>query len=401
MEQPDDRHECRALKCGRRMFLATLILASKYLQDRNYSARAWSKISGLTTQEINQNELAFLLAVDWKLHITDNVFQRWTEIVLKYTPPSPPPPGASSPLYAQQSANWKRVILKLNPELDNINGFIPTTPINVKPRDLPALSHRSLLSAPRNPIGQATVSYEVAELTPTPKSYVAPSIMEPSPATVYTPGRHARALGLLTTPRITPQSTGLNTLASSAASHVLGKGCAMGLAMAQASNVSAVQNLDRWPASISSSPPSHFARRSSLARSISTASSRESMISDTSRTSRSSSISSSSSLASAPSLKSGVPARFRCAKLASERVSLRPPFPEDYVEDCVSSPESYTGPVGKFGDLSLETPLVRREHELDESDAARALQALQNYQYAADIRPTGLLSRNQSHPELE
>jgi hypothetical protein len=55
MEQPVDRASDRALQCGRRMFLAALILASKYLQDRNYSARAWSKISGLNTQEINQN----------------------------------------------------------------------------------------------------------------------------------------------------------------------------------------------------------------------------------------------------------------------------------------------------------------------------------------------------------
>src|SRR3954471_6043261 len=39
MEQPDDVHSIRALQCGRRMFLAALILASKYLQDRNYSTR--------------------------------------------------------------------------------------------------------------------------------------------------------------------------------------------------------------------------------------------------------------------------------------------------------------------------------------------------------------------------
>jgi len=86
MEQPDDAHSIRALQCGRRMFLAALILASKYLQDRNYSARAWSKISGLNTLEINQNEMAFLLAVNWELHITEPVFQRWADIVLKYTP---------------------------------------------------------------------------------------------------------------------------------------------------------------------------------------------------------------------------------------------------------------------------------------------------------------------------
>ncbi|CAJ0829500.1 3967_t:CDS:2 [Entrophospora sp. SA101] len=35
--------------CGRRMFLASLIIASKYLQDKNYSNTAWSKICGLQT----------------------------------------------------------------------------------------------------------------------------------------------------------------------------------------------------------------------------------------------------------------------------------------------------------------------------------------------------------------
>ncbi|CAJ0924033.1 3075_t:CDS:2 [Entrophospora sp. SA101] len=39
--------------CGRRMFLASLIIASKYLQDKNYSNTAWSKICGLQVEEIN------------------------------------------------------------------------------------------------------------------------------------------------------------------------------------------------------------------------------------------------------------------------------------------------------------------------------------------------------------
>ena len=51
MIQNIDSDTCRAMQCGRRMFLAALVLASKYLQDRNYSARAWSKISGLQIKE--------------------------------------------------------------------------------------------------------------------------------------------------------------------------------------------------------------------------------------------------------------------------------------------------------------------------------------------------------------
>ncbi|KAF3357300.1 Putative vesicular-fusion protein sec17-like protein [Verticillium dahliae VDG1] len=375
MEQPDDRHECRALQCGRRMFLAALILASKYLQDRNYSARAWSKISGLATNEINQNELAFIFAVNWELHITDDVFQRWTDIVLKYTPPSPPPPGSpSGPLYAQQSANWKK---HAAPSGCNM----PSTPC-----DAPIQSQSATSSA---------------DATPTPRSYVAPHTMEPVPASTYTPGRYVPALGLLPTPRMTPQLTGQSTPAVSAASCLLGRGSAMGLAMAQASNACAAQNLDRWQVPVTSSPHVAFpVRRTSLATSVSTASSPESMVSDSSRASRSSSISSASSLASAPAQKMGVSARFRSAKLSCERLSSRPAItsvPEDFEDNYLpSSQESYNGPVGKLEGMALEAMSCSSEN-----DAARALQALQGYQYPVVATPTGCLSRKRSRDLLE
>jgi hypothetical protein len=392
MEQPVDRHADRALQCGRRMFLAALILASKYLQDRNYSARAWSKISGLRTEEINQNEIAFLLAVNWKMHIADEVFQRWTDIVLKYTPPpsGPSSPGGVAQTVSQQVLDWKRIILGLNPELTNLATLIPAAPIMPRSSDLCALSPRSILNLPQE--AQPTTGYESAEATPTLKSYNTPMVMEPA-HTGYTSGRLAPALGKLPTPRLTPQSTGLCTPAASAASHMLSKS-SMGLAMAQASNMTTAQYLDRLPSSMTSSPQNYCpVRRSSLANSVSTASSPESMISDTSRSSRSSSISSTSTLASAtlgPS-RLGVPSRFRAQKLCNERLSQKPTVssvPEDYDIHCyTSSPEACTGPAGKLGDLSLDTPLARRQQELDDmardSDAARALQELQNYRATA------------------
>ncbi|KAL4722367.1 PHO85 cyclin-5 [Fusarium chlamydosporum] len=391
MEQPVDRHADRALQCGRRMFLAALILASKYLQDRNYSARAWSKISGLRTEEINQNEIAFLLAVNWKMHIADEVFQRWTDIVLKYTPPpsGPSSPGGVSQTVSQQVLDWKRIILGLNPELTNLSMLIPAAPAMPRSSDLCALSPRSILNLPQE--SQLTTGYESAEATPTPKSYNTPMVMEPA-HTGYTPGRLAPALGKLPTPRLTPQSSGLCTPAASAASYMLSKG-SMGMAMAQASNMATAQYLDRLPSMTSSPQNLCPVRRSSLANSVSTASSPESMISDTSRSSRSSSISSASTLASAtlgPS-RLGVPSRFRAQKLCNERLSQKPTVssvPEDYDVHCyTSSPEAFTGPVGKLGDLSLDTPLARRQQELEDmardSDAARALQELQNYSAAA------------------
>ncbi|KAF9354172.1 hypothetical protein BGX26_007999 [Mortierella sp. AD094] len=67
--------------CGRRMFLAALILASKFQQDRTYSNKAWSKISGLPVSEINLNEITFLTLIDYRLFVSQAVFQKWVTIL--------------------------------------------------------------------------------------------------------------------------------------------------------------------------------------------------------------------------------------------------------------------------------------------------------------------------------
>jgi hypothetical protein len=105
MEQPVDSPTSRALQCGRRMFLAALILASKYLQDRNYSARAWSRITSLEVCEINTIEIAFLLAIDWKLHVPETLFERWQSILIAYSPPHLAP-------------NWKALVGTLSSTLE-------------------------------------------------------------------------------------------------------------------------------------------------------------------------------------------------------------------------------------------------------------------------------------------
>ncbi|EXJ72092.1 uncharacterized protein A1O5_04596 [Cladophialophora psammophila CBS 110553] len=77
-----ERSQCRAMQCGRRMFLSALMLASKYLQDRNYSARAWSKISGLRSNEINENEREYLAQINYDLHVPKEAFDNWSKVVL-------------------------------------------------------------------------------------------------------------------------------------------------------------------------------------------------------------------------------------------------------------------------------------------------------------------------------
>ncbi|KLO04490.1 hypothetical protein SCHPADRAFT_917907 [Schizopora paradoxa] len=57
------------LLCPRRAFLAALILASKFLQDRCYSNRAWAKLSGLTPREVSRCERALGEALEWRLWV--------------------------------------------------------------------------------------------------------------------------------------------------------------------------------------------------------------------------------------------------------------------------------------------------------------------------------------------
>lgn len=406
MEQTEDCHASRALQCGRRMFLAALILASKYLQDRNYSARAWSKISGLNTNEINQNEMAFVLAVNWKLHITEEVYHRWTDCVMKYSPSQPPSPG-SSPIEAQVASAqfqhecdvFKRIIRRLNSDLENLEEVLYMD----RHSPVPSLSPRSL--SPRSVLAAARDESAVLDFAPRPALSMplvnhAPSVMEPSPSsTPQVLGRLAPNFGFLPTPRLTPQ---LSAVRDPSTPQLVSCGSAMSLAVSTAGSVQSGIMLDRWACNVSSSPLNYSTpRRSSLAASISTVSSPESMVSDVSGSSRTSSVSSISSLAAAPYSKLehtnlGVQARCRSAKMVDFRYAPRPSVTSSYsgeyltTEGISASPTSYSSSLesGIFGCAKQDRA---REFEVDEAtnDAAQTLQALHdNWQRALAARST-------------
>ncbi|KAI6249354.1 G1/S-specific cyclin pas1 [Erysiphe necator] len=115
------------LLCGRRMFISALILASKYLQDRNFTVQAWSRISGLDVKEINRNEITFLLAVNWQLHITEKIFQKWTQILLKYFSMPHPSISIRTISCGKFSSHLKSIIIGLNPQLDNIQCLVKSS----------------------------------------------------------------------------------------------------------------------------------------------------------------------------------------------------------------------------------------------------------------------------------
>ncbi|KAI8368137.1 uncharacterized protein BYT42DRAFT_585433 [Radiomyces spectabilis] len=70
--------------CGRRMFLASLMVASKFLHDKNYRNCAWAKISGLDIAEINASEMAFLKLIDYRLYVSKTSFDKWYALLHGY-----------------------------------------------------------------------------------------------------------------------------------------------------------------------------------------------------------------------------------------------------------------------------------------------------------------------------
>ncbi|OKL62277.1 hypothetical protein UA08_02864 [Talaromyces atroroseus] len=370
MEQSRDSPSCRAMQCGRRMFLAALILASKYLQDRNYSARAWSKISGLQTQEINQNEMMFLQAVDWQLHVPESVYHRWTDIVLKYTPG---PTASSNP-----DDCWKTLIPKLTPELVTVD-VVPTNSSGMFGSDILADIPSPPRSLSRDRSVSSSCSLNEQQAPACPRS--APTL-EPSPRSDCSnptlPALHK--LGLLPTPQLTPQSSAASTPAVSVRGPCSRRPSFVS-AMSQAQNMCMSRMAldprpfasNNKPASTEGFPP--LTRRSSLARSTSSASSPDSMVSDvstiSSRSSRSSSISSCGSATCAPSQsRLAVTATRRCAAMSlkecRKNLSIHSPIDETSLGGVCVSPETEAAICGTVPDLSnfsLNTPVDMTTHE--------------------------------------
>lgn len=298
MEQVEDSEGCRAMQCGRRMFLAALILASKYLQDRNYSTRAWGKISGLQVSEINTNERVFLSAVCWKLHIPEPLFQRWERIVLKYSPSAASNPPRSCPT---ASRTWQSLIPQLNSELDQFDdqGCL------ISDNDSGYYSSSSRASSrDSSPHTGPTISVRSipTHLLPTDPLSI-PRYLEPTPCEATSESRILPPLqpreGPLPTPTFTPRNMALCAPAVSA-SGLLPRKSSMAVAQAHIRNRLDESLLDKidgvGPLSATSDPM--FLRQCSRTSSIASkcSSSPESVIWDQlTNPSRSSSISSVSS----------------------------------------------------------------------------------------------------------
>ncbi|KAM0753071.1 hypothetical protein T439DRAFT_323684 [Meredithblackwellia eburnea MCA 4105] len=73
-----DRDLISPLQCGRRSFVAAVMLAWKSVEETTYSGASWSKLMGLSAAEISRNEKALLVALDYRLHVDADAFDRWS-----------------------------------------------------------------------------------------------------------------------------------------------------------------------------------------------------------------------------------------------------------------------------------------------------------------------------------
>ncbi|GAA5806032.1 hypothetical protein HPULCUR_011560 [Helicostylum pulchrum] len=80
-QQQSTQWEDAYVSCGRRMFLASLVVASKFVQDKTYRNSAWAKIAGLPVAEINAAERIFLNIIDYRLYISQPTFEKWHHLL--------------------------------------------------------------------------------------------------------------------------------------------------------------------------------------------------------------------------------------------------------------------------------------------------------------------------------
>ncbi|KAL1916076.1 uncharacterized protein VTP21DRAFT_6080 [Calcarisporiella thermophila] len=76
------KQQSRFFRCGRRAFLAALIVSNKFLQDKYISNSAWSSATGLGVEEICRIEYEFLDTIDYRLYISPEKFSSWTRFLL-------------------------------------------------------------------------------------------------------------------------------------------------------------------------------------------------------------------------------------------------------------------------------------------------------------------------------
>lgn len=215
--QEEEKGSFRALRCGRRMFLAALILASKFLQDRNFTARAWSKITGLPAQEIIFNEFKFLAAIGWNLHLKEHDFMQWNSIILRCS--------ESAQLGKRFKETWTHILdlISGGSKLDHIasvlnfqmswSAFTTSPTATLSPANVEDMT-RSSAAPPVDTTSFIQGDFTTFGVDNVPRSMVQ-ELITPQPPALG---------GTLETPQLPPFPTSSNVTTPAAGSDVIGSG---------------------------------------------------------------------------------------------------------------------------------------------------------------------------------
>ncbi|XP_026664050.1 cyclin-U2-2-like [Phoenix dactylifera] len=60
-----------------RLLITSIMVASKFVEDRNYRNSYFAKVGGISTLELNSLELNFLFLMKFKLHVSVSVFESY------------------------------------------------------------------------------------------------------------------------------------------------------------------------------------------------------------------------------------------------------------------------------------------------------------------------------------
>ncbi|KAJ8652767.1 hypothetical protein O0I10_011572 [Lichtheimia ornata] len=134
----EQRHDNVYIACGRRMFLAALICAHKFLQDKTYKNSAWSKVSGLSVAEVNHAERVMLQLLDWSLYVKKDTYDKWIMMLqghLKYAP---------SKNHTTTTTTTHSSIDAAFPNDNNNNNNLQTPPLKIPALHAPITSRASL-----------------------------------------------------------------------------------------------------------------------------------------------------------------------------------------------------------------------------------------------------------------
>ncbi|KAI9302234.1 cyclin-domain-containing protein [Cunninghamella echinulata] len=165
------------IACGRRMFLAALICAHKFLQDKTYKNSAWSKVSGLDVSEINHAEKLMLQLLDYQLYVKKDTYDQWVTMLQTHLHLPSPHSTANTTTSATLPSSLLTSSINNNNTNHSIHTYLPSPPtspivqstINNNNNNHTTNNNTSLSSSTtlRKSIHTPTSSFPMGMLTPT------------------------------------------------------------------------------------------------------------------------------------------------------------------------------------------------------------------------------------------